>query len=185
MLGELAATASGRGHLPPMGRGRRWVVRSAELIVVLELHQQGMTVSAIARRTWTAADTVEKHRTWHRGALTGRGRRDQSWRRRALPASASREFPNRPAAGGAARSAGRDMPAVHGAEGLLRQVRPRPATGFEIRFERRPAVRRRWTSLISGTVFTDEPGAERIVRRSRSGSVTAGRRGAASCCTRT
>ena len=37
------------------------MVRSAELIVILELHQQGMTVSAIARRTGLHRSTVAKY----------------------------------------------------------------------------------------------------------------------------
>jgi len=37
------------------------VVRLAELIVILELHQQGMTVSAIARRTGLHRSTVAKY----------------------------------------------------------------------------------------------------------------------------
>ena len=37
------------------------MVRLAELIVILELHQQGMTVSAIARRTGVHRSTVAKY----------------------------------------------------------------------------------------------------------------------------
>jgi len=37
------------------------VVRLAELIVILELHQQGMTGSAIARRTGLHRSTVAKY----------------------------------------------------------------------------------------------------------------------------
>jgi IS30 family transposase len=37
------------------------VVRLAELIMILELHQQGMTVSAIARRTGLHRSTVAKY----------------------------------------------------------------------------------------------------------------------------
>ena len=37
------------------------MVRLAELIVILELHQQGMTVSAIARRTGLHRSTVAKY----------------------------------------------------------------------------------------------------------------------------
>ena len=46
---------------------------------------------------------------------------------------------------------------------FLRQVRPRPAAGFEIRFET-PAGRQAQVDFAHfRTVFTDEPGAERIV----------------------
>ena len=37
------------------------MVRLAELIVILELHQQGMTVSAIARRTGLHRSAVAKY----------------------------------------------------------------------------------------------------------------------------
>ena len=46
---------------------------------------------------------------------------------------------------------------------FLRQVRPRPAAGFEVRFET-PAGRQAQVDFAHfRTVFTDEPGAERIV----------------------
>ena len=54
------------------------MVRLAELIVILELHQQGMTVSAIARRTGLHRSTVAKYIA--RGIeprLMDRGRRDR------------------------------------------------------------------------------------------------------------
>src|SRR3954465_3230199 len=44
-----------------MVRGRSWVVRLGELVVILELHQQGLSVSAIARRTGLHRETVRKY----------------------------------------------------------------------------------------------------------------------------
>jgi transposase len=143
------------------------VVRLAELIVILELHQQGMTVSAIARRTGLHRSTVAKYLT--RGieppAYGPRSPRptkltpfERYLRERiaAVPeltgSRLCREIRELGYAGG-----------YTVLKDFLRQVRPRPAAGFEVRFET-PAGRQAQVDFAHfRTVFTDEPGAERIV----------------------
>ena len=67
-----------RAGSPCPGWGRSEVVRFGELIVILELRQHGMSVSAIARRTGLSRGTVRKYITrgiqppglWPPGATT-------------------------------------------------------------------------------------------------------------------
>jgi len=143
------------------------VVRLAELIVILELHQQGMTVSAIARRTGLHRSTVAKYiaRGIEPPAYGPRSPRptkltpfERYLRERiaAVPeltgSRLCREIRGLGYAGG-----------YTALKDFLRQVRPRPAAGFEIRFET-PAGRQAQVDFAHfRTVFTDEPGAERIV----------------------
>ena len=143
------------------------MVRLAELIVILELHQQGMTVSAIARRTGLHRSTVAKYiaRGIEPPAYGPRSPRptkltpfERYLRERiaAVPeltgSRLCREIRGLGYAGG-----------YTALKDFLRQVRPRPAAGFEIRFET-PAGRQAQVDFAHfRTVFTDEPGAERIV----------------------
>jgi transposase len=143
------------------------VVRLAELIVILELHQQGMTVSAIARRTGLHRSTVAKYiaRGIEPPAYGPRSPRptkltpfERYLRERiaAVPELTGsrlyREIRGLGYAGG-----------YTALKDFLRQVRPRPGAGFEIRFET-PAGRQAQVDFAHfRTVFTDEPGAERIV----------------------
>ena len=114
-------------------------MRLAELIVVLELHQQGMTVSAIARRTGLHRSTVAKYiaRGIEPPAYGPRSPRptkltpfERYLRERiaAVPeltgSRLCREIRGLGYAGG-----------YTALKDFLRQVRPRPAAGFEIRFE--------------------------------------------------
>ena len=151
---------------PPIGRGRRWVVRLAELIVILELHQQGMTVSAIARRTGLHRSTVAKYlaRGIEPPAYGPRSPRptkltpfERYLRERiaAVPElTGSRLYREIRELGSGGYTVLKDF---------LRQVRPRAATGFEVRFET-PAGRQAQVDFAHfRTVFTDEPGVERIV----------------------
>jgi hypothetical protein len=44
-----------------MVRGRAWVVRLGELVVILDLHRQGLSVSAIARQCGLDRKTVWRY----------------------------------------------------------------------------------------------------------------------------
>ena len=143
------------------------MVRFAELIVILELHQQGMTVSAIARRTGLHRSTVKKYldRGIEPPAYGPRSPRltkltpfERYLRERlaAFPdltgSRLHREIRGFGYAGG-----------YTAVKDFLRTVRPRPATAFELRFET-PAGRQAQVDFAHfRTVFTDEPGVERIV----------------------
>ena len=144
-------------------------MRLAELIVILELHQQGMTVSAIARRTGLHRSTVAKYiaRGIEPPAYGLRSPRPTSLyaierylrgRIAAVPEPTRsrlyREIRGLGYAGG-----------YTALKDFLRQVRPRPAAGFEIRFET-PAGRQEQVDFADPrTVFTDGTGsrADRLV----------------------
>jgi transposase len=143
------------------------VVRLAELIVILELHQQGMTVSAIARRTGLHRSTVAKY--------IARGIEPPVYgprpRRQTKLARFERYLRERIGAvpeltGSRLYREVRELGYAGGytvLKDFLRQVRPRPAAGFAVRFET-PAGRQAQVDFAHfRTVFTDEPGAERIV----------------------
>jgi transposase len=139
----------------------------AELIVILELHQQGMTVSAIARRTGLHRSTVAKY--------IARGIEPPVYGPR--PARPTKLTPferylrERIAAvpeltGSRLYRELREMGYAGGytvLKDFLRQVRPRPTAGFEIRFETPAGHQAQVDFAHFRTVFTDESGAERIV----------------------
>ena len=143
------------------------MVRLAELIMILELHQQGMTVSAIARRTGLHRSTVAKY--------LARGIEPPVYGPR-LPrptklAAFERYLRERIAAvpeltGSRLYREVRELGYAGGytvLKDFLREMRPRPAAGFEIRFET-PAGRQAQVDFAHfRTIFTAEPGAERIV----------------------
>ena len=143
------------------------MVRLAELIVILELHQQGMTVSAIARRTGLHRSTIAKYLARGieppvYGPRPPRPTKLEPFERylreriAAVPeltgSRLHREIRGLGFAGG-----------YTVLKGFLRQVRPRPAAGFEDRFET-PAGRQAQVDCAHfRTDSSDEPGAERIV----------------------
>jgi transposase len=143
------------------------VVRLAELIVILELHQLGMTVSAIARRTGLHRSTVARY--------IARGIEPPIYGPR--PPRATKLTPfvrylrERIAAvpeltGSRLYREIRELGYPGGytvVKDFLRQLRPRPAAGFEVRFETPPGRQAQVDFAHFRTVFTDEPGAERVV----------------------
>jgi transposase len=143
------------------------VVRLAELMVILELHQQGMSVSAIARRTGLHRSTVKKY--------IARGIEAPVYGPR-LPRSTKlakfeRYLRERLAAfpeltGSRLHREIRDLGYSGGytvVKDFLREVRPRSAAGFAIRFETPPGRQAQVDFAHFRAVFTDEPGIERIV----------------------
>jgi transposase len=130
------------------------VVRFGELIVILELRQHGMSVSAIARRTGLSRGTIRKYIT--------RGIEPPAYGPRAprpsLLAPYEPYLPDRIAAfreltGSRLHREIRELGYSGGytaVKDFLREVGPRQSTGFEVRFETPPGARPRWTSRISG-----------------------------------
>lgn len=143
------------------------MVGLAELIVILELHQQGMSVSAIARRTGLHRSTVKKY--------IARGIEPPIYGPRSPRPSKLAKFERylreRLAAypeltGSRLHREVRDLGYSGGytaVKDFLREVRPRPAAGFEIRFETPPGRQAQVDFAHFRTVFTDDPGVERIV----------------------
>jgi transposase len=143
------------------------VVRFGELIVILELHQQGLSVSAIARRTGLTRGTVRKYVT--RGAeppaygpRSPRLTRLTPFERYLRDRIAA--FPD--LTGSRLHREIRELGYGGGytvVKDFLREVRPRQSAGFEVRFETPPGRQAQVDFAHFRTVFTDEPDAERIV----------------------
>jgi transposase len=143
------------------------VVRFGELIVILELHQQGLSVSAIARRTGLSRGTIRKYVT--RGIEPpAYGPRSP---RPSLLAPFEHYLRDRLAAfqeltGSRLHREIRELGYSGGytaVKDFLREVRPRQSTGFEVRFETPPGRQAQVDFAHFRTVFADEPGAERIL----------------------
>jgi transposase len=138
-----------------------------ELIVILELHQRGLSVSALARRTGLTRATVRKYIA-HGIEPPVYGPRPPRQTRlapfeRFLQARIT-AFPEL-----TGRRLHREIREL-GYEGgytavkdFLREARPRTSAGFELRFETSPGRQAQVDFAHFRTVFTDEPGVERIV----------------------
>jgi transposase len=143
------------------------VVRLGEIVVILDLHRQGLRVSAIARRTGLDRKTVRRY--LERGLEPpAYGPRPPRQSKLAPFARFLRErvaaFPE--------LTASRLMREVReiGFTGgytilkdFLRDARPSEPAGFEVRFETPPGRQAQADFAHFCTVFTDEPGVERIV----------------------
>jgi transposase len=143
------------------------VVTLGELIMILDLHRQGLTISAIARRTGLDRKTV--HRYIERGleppVYTPRPPRPtkitlyERYLRERVAAYPDltgrrlyREIRDLGYAGG-----------YTGVKDFLRTVRPREPAGFERRFETPPGRQAQVDFAQFRVSFTDAPGTERIV----------------------
>lgn len=137
------------------------------LMMILELHRQGLTISAIAERTGYDRKTVRKYiegglvaprykpRTPRAGPLEPFKayllERVQAWPE-LTGARLLREIQELGYAGG--RTALKDY---------LRQVRPKPATAFELRFETPPGLQAQVDFAEFKVAFAGEGGLERKV----------------------
>ena len=135
--------------------------------MILELHQQGMSVSAIARSTGLDRGTVRKYIA--RGVEPpAYGPRPPRVSRLASFAQYLRErvaeFPE--LTGSRLHRELRDLGYSGGytaVKDFLREARPPKSVGFELRFETPPGRQAQVDFAFFRTVFTDEPEAERIV----------------------
>jgi len=143
------------------------VIQLGEVVMILEWHRQGMSVSAIARQSGLDRKTVRKYiqRGLEAPAYGPRKPRQTVLdpftgylreRVRAFPGlTGSRLF--------------RELK-EHGYTGgytavtdFLREVRPAPSSPFEVRFETAPGVQAQVDFAQFQVVFTDEPTIPRIV----------------------
>ena len=143
------------------------MVRLGELVVILDLHRQGLSVSAIARRVGIDRKTVHKY--------IERGLEPPLYQpRQPRPAKVAAFQPylrERVAAypdltGCRLHREIRDLGYAGGytaVKDFLRSVRPSRSGGFEVRFETPPGRQAQVDFAHFRTVFTDEPGVERIV----------------------
>ena len=143
------------------------MVRFGELVVVLDLHRQGLSVSAIARRTGLDRKTVRKY--------IESGLEPPAYGpRQPRPTKVSPFEPylrERVAAypdltGSRLHREIRELGYAGGytmVKDFLREVRPSAPASFEVRFETPPGRQAQVDFAHFRTVFTDEPGVERVV----------------------
>ena len=149
------------------GGGRAQVVRLGELVMILDLAREGLSVSAIARRTGLDRKTIRKYiaRGLEAPAYTARPVRPtlltpfEPYLRERLQAFPDlsarrllRELKERGYTGGYTIL-----------KAVVRAIRPTPSPSFERRFETPPGKQAQVDFAFFKTTFTDEPEAERIV----------------------
>ena len=143
------------------------MIRLGELVMILDLHRQGMSVSAIARQVGLDRKTVRRY--------IARGLAPPAYQPR--PAQPTRLAPFEPYL----RERVRAFPALTGQRLLreireqgylggytavtdfLREVRPATVSAFERRFETPPGRQAQVDFAYFRTTFTDEPSAPRVV----------------------
>jgi transposase len=143
------------------------VVRLGELVVILDLHRQGLSVSAIAHMTGLDRKTVRKYVTigLEPPSYTPRQIRPtmvapfHAYLRERVVAYPEltgtrlhRELRERGYEGG-----------YTAVKDFLRSIRPNSSPGFEVRFETPPGRQAQVDFAHFRTVFTDELGVERVV----------------------
>jgi len=128
--------------MPLAVRGRAVVVRLGELVVILDLHRQGLSVSAIAQRTGLDRKTVRKYIAAGLEPPAYGPRQPRPTKVVAFHAYLRERVAAYPELTGARLHReigelgyGGGQTAV---KEFLREVRPSPAPGFEVRFETPP-----------------------------------------------
>ena len=143
------------------------MIKLGELVMILELHRQGLTVAAIARQTGRDAKTVRKY--------IARGLEAPSYGPRAPRPTVLQPYeaylrervaayPGLTAVRLLRELRERGYPGAYSAvRDFLREIRPRAEPGFELRFET-PAGHQAQVDFAQFQVrFEDEPSAVRIV----------------------
>jgi transposase len=143
------------------------VIQLGELVMILDLHRQGLSVSAIARRVGIDRKTVRKY--------IERGLEPPSYgprQPRARQLEPFEAYLRQRVAAYPGLTASRLMREIreHGYVGgysavtdFLREVRPSPVPPFEVRFETPPGEQAQVDFAQFQVIFTDEPSAPRIV----------------------
>jgi len=143
------------------------VVGLGELVMILDLHRQGLSVSAIARRSGLDRKTVRKY--------VERGLEPPVYGPRSPKATKVTPFQrylrDRVAAfpelsGSRLLREIRELGYTGGytaVKDFLRDVRPPETAAFEVRFETPPGRQAQVDFAHFRTVFTDEPGTERVI----------------------
>jgi transposase len=153
--------------LLPLAGGRGTVITLGELVMILELHRQGLTVSAIARHLGMDRKTVRRYleRGLEPPSYGPRPPRSRStdpflpYLRERLAAYREltavrlwRELRDRGYVGG-----------YTAVKRTVREIRPEPVKTFEVRFETPPGEQAQVDLARFEVEFTDEPGVTRIV----------------------
>ena len=143
------------------------MVRLGEVVVILDLHRQGLSVSAIARRTGLDRKTVRKYVAAGLEPPAYGPRQPRSTKVAPFHPFLRERVATYPELTAARlhREIG-ELGYVGGqtaVKDFLRTVRPSPAPGFEVRFETPPGRQAQVDFAQFRTTFADEPGVERIV----------------------
>jgi len=143
------------------------VIQLGELVMILDLHRQGLSISAIARQTGLDRKTIRKYIT--RGLEPPTYGPRQARPRRLEPFEAYLRDRVKAYPGLTGRRLLREIRAL-GYDGgytaltdFLREVRPSSAPGFEVRFETPPGQQAQVDFAHFRVGFTDEPGITRVV----------------------
>jgi len=143
------------------------VVRLGELVMILDLHRQGLGVSAIARRTGLDRKTVRKYIECGLEPPAYGPRQPRPTKVRPFePYLCERVSAYPDLTGSRLHREIRDLGYAGGytmVKDFLREVRPSAPAGFEVRFETPPGRQAQVDFAHFRTVFTDEPGVERVV----------------------
>ena len=143
------------------------MIQLGELVMILDLHRQGLSVSAIARRVGIDRKTARKY--------IERGLEPPSYgprQPRARQLEPFEAYLRQRVAAYPGLTASRLMREIreHGYVGgysavtdFLREVRPSPVPPFEVRFETPPGEQAQVDFAQFQVIFTDEPSAPRIV----------------------
>jgi transposase len=154
-------------HHHPGGSGDGVVVRLGDVVVILDLHRQGLSVTAIAERVGIDRKTVRKYieRGLEPPVYQPRPPRPTKLapferylleRVTAYPELTAsrllREIREQGYGGGYTR-----------VKDVLREIRPAAPPGYEVRFETPPGRQAQVDFSFFRVVFSDEPSVERIV----------------------
>jgi transposase len=159
--------AARRPMIPSDGREGETVIQLGELVMILDLHRQGLSVTAIARRVGIDRKTVRKY--IERGLEPPSYGPRQPRARRLEPFQA---YLRQRVAAYPGLTASRLLREIreHGYAGgytavtdFLREVRPSSIPAFEVRFETPPGEQAQVDFAQFQVIFTDEPSAPRIV----------------------
>ena len=153
--------------LLPLAGGSGAVVKLGELMMILDLHRQGLTVSAIARQLGMDRKTIRRYiaRGLEPPTYGPRPPQQRSTDRflpylrerlAAYPGLTAvrlwRELRERGYAGG-----------YTAVKRTVREIRPEPVKPFEVRFETPPGAQAQVDLARFEVAFADEPGVTRIV----------------------
>ncbi|MGD9730491.1 MAG: IS21 family transposase, partial [Nitrospiraceae bacterium] len=143
------------------------MVRLGEIVMILELHRQGVSVSAIARRVGLDRKTVRRYIAQGLEPPSYGPRQPRVTQLRAFEPFLRQRLTAFPQLTG--RRLHRELRELGYTGGytiltdLLREIRPNEPSPFEVRFETPPGRQAQVDFAHFRTVFTDEPGVERII----------------------
>ncbi|WP_026191770.1 IS21 family transposase [Methylosinus sp. LW4] len=143
------------------------MIKLGEIVMILELHRQGVSVSAIARQLGIDRKTVRKHIAAGLAAPSYKARPPRERAIASFEAYLRERLAAYPALSG--RRLWREIKG-HGYAGgytavtdLLRELRPPRPKGFEVRFETPPGEQAQVDFARFDLEFLDAPGVKRIV----------------------